>query len=235
MKTTCINRKTKITSVAAAVALLGLGVIQTQAQSVLFNFTDGTSDGWANAGFGASPIATVQNIGGNNYISIPLGGFQVANVTSGYAGNLSTFTATMAAAAANPAGYDISYNYYINTANFVGATYLQVGTFVNSGSGYYQQDYGSPNELQLNGTQLASGGVFQGSVTINLAAVGYAIPAADTFFRLGLIENGNGTGVSVDFTDISVSPVVAVPEPASFGLCGLVLAGGTALLRRRKA
>ncbi|HXA44263.1 MAG TPA: PEP-CTERM sorting domain-containing protein, partial [Candidatus Angelobacter sp.] len=83
--------------------------------------------------------------------------------------------------------------------------------------------------------QLASGGVFQGSVTINLAAVGYAIPAADTFFRLGLIENGNGTGVSVDFTDISVSPVVAVPEPASFGLCGLVLAGGTALLRRRKA
>jgi hypothetical protein len=235
MKTTCINSKTKITSLAAAVALLGLGTIQSQAQSVTFNFTDGTSDGWANAGFGSSPLASVQNIGGNNYISLPLGGFQVANVASGYAGNLSTFTAAMAAAAANPAGYDISYNYYINTANFVGATYLQVGTFVNSGSGYYNQDYGSPNELQLNGTQLASGGVFQGSVTVNLAAIGYAIPAADTFFRLGLIENGNGTGVSVAFTDISVSPVTAVPEPASFGLCGLVLAGATALLRRRKA
>ena len=235
MQTTCVNSKTKITSLATAVALLGVGAIQAQAQSVTYNFSDGTSDGWANSGFGSSPLATVQNIGGNNYISIPVGGFQVANVASGDVGNLSTFTATMAAAAANPAGYDISYNYYINTASFVGATYLQVGTFVNSGSGYYQQDYGSPNELQLNGIQLASGGVFQGSVTINLAAVGYAIPAADTFFRLGLIENGNGTGVSVDFTDISVSPVVAVPEPASFGLCGLVLAGGTALLRRRKA
>jgi hypothetical protein len=159
MKTTRINIKTKITCVAAAVSLFGLGVIQTHAQSVTFNFTDGTSDGWANAGFGASPLAAVQNIGGINYISVPLGGFQVANVASGYAGNLSTFTATMAAAAANPAGYDISYNYYINTANFVGATYLQVGTFVNSGSGYYNQDYGSPNELQLNGTQLASGAV----------------------------------------------------------------------------
>jgi len=234
MKTTCINSKTRIASLAAAVALLGFGAIQAQAQSVLYTFSDGTPDGWANAGFGSAPPAIVQNIGGNNYISIPLGGFQAANVGSGYAGNLSTFTAAMAAAAANPAGYDISYNYYINTAGFSGATYLQVGTFVNSTSGYYAQNYGSPNELQLNGTQLASGGVFQGQVTVNLAAIGYALPSADTFFRLGLIENGNGTGVSVDFTDISVAPV-AVPEPASFGLCGLILAGGTSLLRRRKA
>jgi hypothetical protein len=141
----------------------------------------------------------------------------------------------MAAAAANPAGYDISYNYYINTAGFSGATFMQLGTYVNTGSSYYAQDYSIPNEIQLNGTQLASGGVFQGQVTINMAAVGFNMPATDTYFRLGLIENGNGTGVSVDFTDISVSPVVAVPEPASFGLCGLVLAGGTALLRRRKA
>jgi hypothetical protein len=235
MQTTCINSKTKITSLAATVALLGLGAIQAQAQSVTFNFSDGTPDGWANAGFSSSPSAAIQNISGNNYLSIPLGGFQVANVASSYAGNLSTFTAAMAAAAANPAGYDISYDYYINTAGFSGATYLQVGTFVNSGSGYYAQDYGTPNELQLNGTQLASGAVFQGQITFSLAAAGYAIPAADTFFRLGLIENGNGTGVSVDFTDISVTPVTAVPEPASFGLCGLVLAAGTTLIRRRKA
>jgi hypothetical protein len=235
MQTTRINSKTKITSLAAAVALLGLGAIQAQAQSFTFNFSDGTSDGWANSGFGSSPLAAVQNIGGNNYISVPLGGFQVANVVSGDVGNLSTFNATMAAAAADPAGYDISYDYYINTAGFSGATYLQVGTYVNSGSGYYAQDYGSPNELQLNGTQLASGGVFQGQITVNMATAGYAIPAADTYFRLGLIENGNGTGVSVDFTDISVTPVTAVPEPASFGLCGLVLAAGTTLIRRRKA
>lgn len=233
MKTTCINSKTKITSLAASIAFLGFGAIQ--AQSVTYNFSDGTSDGWANAGFSGSPAASVQNIGGNNYIAIPIGGFQVANVASDSAGNLPSFNAAMAAAAADPAGYQISYDYYINTATVVGATYLQVGTFVNSGSGYYAQDYGSPNELQLNGTQMASGQVFEGQITVNVATAGYAIPAADTYFRLGLIENGNGSGVTVDFTDISVSPVTAVPEPASFGLCGLVLAAGTTLIRRRKA
>jgi len=79
---------------------------------------------------------------------------------------------------------------------------------------------------------LASGQVFQGQVTINMAAVGFDMPPADTFFRLGLIENGNGTGVGVYYSDISVSPV---PEPASLALFGVGLAAGTAFLRRRKA
>jgi hypothetical protein len=51
-------------------------------------------------------------------------------------------------------------------------------------------------------------------------------------------ENGNGTGVSVAFTDISFAPAAVVPEPASFGLYGLGLAAGSALLPiplRRKA
>ena len=75
MKTTCINSKTKITGLAAAVALLGLGAIQAQAQSVTFNFTDGTSDGWAAGGFSSSPALGVVNISGNNYITVPIGGF----------------------------------------------------------------------------------------------------------------------------------------------------------------
>jgi hypothetical protein len=231
MKILTINsNKTKITSLATAVALLGLGAIQAQGQSVLYNFADNTSDGWANSGFGSTPVATVQTIGGQNYIAIPLGGFQVGNVAHGADG--SPFYNAMQAAAANPAGYDISYTYYINTAAFSGATYLQLGTFVNTGSGYYAQDYSLPNEVQLNGTQLASGGVFTGTVTINMAAVGFAMPAADTFFRLGLIENGNGSGVVVDFTDISVSPV---PEPSSLALAGLGAMGGLMLFRRRLA
>jgi hypothetical protein len=202
----------------ATLAALVVGATQAQSQSVLYNFADGTADGWANAGFSSTPAATVVNASGTNYIQVPLGGFQVANVSHGADG--SAFYLAMQAAAANPSGYDLSYNYYINTAGFTGATFLQVGTFVNTGSGYYAQDFTSPYELQLNGTQLASGQVFQGTVTVNMAAAGFAMPAADTFFRLGFIENGSGTGVAVDFTDISISPV---PEPGSFALLGLAL------------
>ncbi|HMD53367.1 MAG TPA: PEP-CTERM sorting domain-containing protein, partial [Phycisphaerae bacterium] len=130
---------------------------------------------------------------------------------------------------------DISYNYYINTATFSGATFLQVGTFWNQGDGYYAQNYGSPDEVQLSGAQIASGAIFTGTVTINVGAI-YSPVAGDTFYRLGLVENADSTstGVGVYFTDISVSPV-AVPEPASLALFGLGLAAGTAFLRRRKA
>jgi len=216
----------RIFGLAAAVALV-IGVIQAQGQSVIFTFADATSGGWANAGFGSTPLASVSNIGGQNYIFLPLGGFQVGNVAHGADG--SDFYNAMQAAAANPAGYDISYDWSVNTAAFSGSTYFQIGSFVNTGSGYYAQDFGAVKEVELNGAQIASGGVFSGHVSINMAAVGFAMPAADTFFRLGLIENGDGTGAGAYFTNISVAPV---PEPGSLALIGLGMAS-LVMIRRR--
>ena len=76
----------------------------------------------------------------------------------------------MSAAAANEAGYNISYDYYIDTSTFgSGAgTYLQLGTYVNTGGGYYAQDFGAVKEVELSGTDLASGNVFSGHVSINM-------------------------------------------------------------------
>ena len=228
--------QTKTLALAGAIALLGLGVIAAQAQSITYTFADSTSDGWANSGFGNSPASSVSNIGGQNYIFVPFTGFQSANNASGYTGNLANFNATMQAALLNPAGFDISYNYYLNTAGFSNATFLQLGVYVNTGTGYYQQDYSTPNQVSFNGAQLASGGVFQGTVTENMATMGVndANAGTETFWRLGLIENtGSGTsGVGVYYTGISV---YAVPEPGTLSLCGLGLAAGAAFFRRRKA
>lgn len=217
----------------AAAMFLGFGVIQAQAQSVEFTFSDGTSDGWANSGFGSTPVSSISNIGGQNFLYVPFTGFQAANDASGYTGNLAGFNAAMSAALNNPAGYNISYTYYIDTTTFSNATFLQLGVYVNTGSGYYKQDYSTPNQISFNGTQLSSGQIFTGTVTENLATMGVDDTAAETFFRLGLIENtGSGTaGVGVYYTDISIAPV---PEPATISLCGLGLASGLMFLRRRK-
>jgi hypothetical protein len=214
---------------SATLAVLLFGAIHAEGQGVVYNFTDGTSDGWANSGFGGSPASPVSNIGGVNYIFAPLGGFQVANVSAG--ANGSDFYNAMQAAAANPAGYTLSYNWLVDTSTFGtgSGTFLQIGTFVNSGSGFYAQD---ANEAQLSGAQLASGQVISGHVSVNMAAVGYSMPAADTFFRLGLIENSDGTTppVGVYFSGITVAPV---PEPSMLSLFGLA-APALWIIRRRR-
>ena len=221
----------KSSLILAPLIALVFAAIQAPAQSVNFNFTDNTSDGWLLGGFSSPPTGTpasVSTISGQNYIFIPIGGFQVANVSSG--ANGSDFYNAMQAAAINPNGYTLSYNWRVDTSTF-GAnsgTFLQIGTFVNTGSGYYAQH---TSEVQLNGTQLASGQVFSGTVTENVGASGFAMPAADTFFRLGLIENGDGTSpVGVYFTDISVSPV---PEPSSLSLFILGVVPAFWMMRRR--
>lgn len=216
----------------AAIAALFVVAGRVAAQSVTFNFADNTSDGWSDSGFGSSPLSTVTSIGGSNYIAVPIGGFQVANVGTG--NTSSAFYQAMAAAQLDPSGYDLSYNWYVNTAGLTATptSFLQVGSYVNDGSGDYSQDFGSVKEVALSGAQLTSGNAFQGEVTVNMAAAGLTLATpGQTFYRLGLIENGDsGPAYVVDFTNISISPI-AVPEPGSLGLLGV---GAVALMRRRR-
>jgi hypothetical protein len=215
-----------------AVTLL-FGAIQAHSQSVTFDFQDGTDQGFG-TGFGndASANFSIQNVAGSLRMFVPrTGAFQEAGQAHGADG--SPFYLTMQAAAANPAGCTISYDWYIDTSTWGtnAGTFFQLGTFVNTGGGYYAQDFGSPKEVELSGAQLASGQVFSGTVTINMAAVGFNMPPADTFFRLGFIENGNGSAQGVYFDNINIA---VVPEPAPVALFGL---GASALmfLPRRKA
>ena len=216
----------------AAVTVLVLGVARVaSAQSAVFDFQDGTDQGFgAKFSNDASANFTVTNIGGSNRMLVPRsGGFQEADHGEGATG--SNFYNAMLAASANEAGYELSYDWYVDTSTFgTGAgTFFQLGSYVNTGSGYYAQNFpGTGKEVELNGTQLASGQVFSGHVAINMAAAGFDMPPGQTFFRLGVIENGNGANQAVYYDNIAINPV---PEPACMALLGLAL---PALMTRRR-
>jgi len=200
-------------------------------QSAIFDFETGGDQGWGHKfSDDASENFPIVSIGGSNRMAVLRNGdFQEADRSTSNPSD-ALFTA-MNAASNNEAGFILSYDWYIDTAPGNMGTFLQIGTYVNTGTGYYAQDFpGTGKDVELNGTQLSSGQVFSGTVSETFAAKGYNIPSGETFFRLGLIINGDGPNATVHFDNILVGPV---PEPATLGLLSIA-AGVLGFLRPRR-
>jgi hypothetical protein len=215
-------------------AALGLLVANVSAQSVTYDFETLTDQGFG-TGFGndASANYPIVNIGGSNRMEVlDTAAFQQAGRETGNPADGQYIV--MLAASANESLATLSYDWYVDTSLCTGScgNFLQLGTYVNTGNGYYAQDFpGAGKDVELNGAQLASGSVFSGTVSETLAAKGFDLPLAQTFFRFGLISNGDGTQAKIHFDNITLS---IIPEPASFALVGVGAIGMLGVVRRRR-
>src|SRR5262245_29182112 len=215
-----LNTSTLIAFGFAALTALCLAA-PAAAQSATYDFEDGTDQGFG-TGFGndATKSFPIVTIGGSKRMEVlRTGAFQEAGRETGNPGDPEY--QTLLAASADESLTTMSYDWYVDTSLSPGnyGNFLQLGTYINTGSGYYAQDFpGAGKEVELNGAQLASGQVFSGTVSFTLASKGYNIPAAETFFRLGLISNGDGTQAKVYYDNIRLT---VAPEPASLALLAL--------------
>lgn len=231
-----------------AIALTLLCSAHASAQSVTFDFEDGTDQGWGGS-FTDGPDGNndpdanhpIVDIGGSKRMQLSTGGFQAASIRS----NGNPFLAAMNAATANTAVATVSYDWYVDTAGFTGATFLQIGTYINSGQApfSYRQDFDSTaTRVELGEVELASGLVFSGTKTGTFQAHyegGGPLPVdflSAPFQRFGFIVNGNGTGadatsVKVYFDNITIA---VVPEPTALALAGLAIPALGAMARKRR-
>jgi hypothetical protein len=225
----CIFRLATITAVL-------LCTLQVRAQSVTLNFEDLTDNGFGHKfSNDASETFPIVNLGGSNRMEILRDGdFQEADRN----GTDSQWLAAFNAGVANPTGYVISYDWYIDTSLSPGnyGNFLQLGTYINAGQGSfpYAQDFpGTGKDVELGGAQLASGQVFSGTVSETFSAK-YGALNADfqnaPAQRLGFIINGDGAQAKVYIDNVNILPV---PEPASLVLISIASAIVWSARRRR--
>ena len=126
----------------AGIGILLIAASRAAAQSGTIDFEDGTDDGFGlKFNNDASANFTVADVGGSKRMLVPrTGAFQEADMGTGNPG-LPIYQA-MLAASANEAGYTLSHDWYIDTSTFARhGNFLQLGSYVNTGSGYYAQNF----------------------------------------------------------------------------------------------
>ena len=199
------------------------------AQVAIYDFESGGDQGFGHKfSDDASEQFPIVNIGGSNRMQVLRNGdFQEAERTTSNPADPQYIA--MSAAADAESVYLLSYDWYVDTSPGNFGTFLQVGTYVNTGSGYYAQDFpGVGRDVELGAVELASGGIFSGTVTESFTAKGFDLPSGETFFRFGLIINGDGANAAVHFDNVSIRQI---PEPASVGLLAAAL---SAIITRRR-
>ena len=222
-----IKRLITIGSVACAM-LLTVVQIQAAPQSIVFDFEDGTDQGWGNA-FSADPndavMLPIEFISGSNRLGVIRdGSFQEVSRRNADGDVNDPFFNLMGVVASNEADFNVSFDYYIDTAVSDG-NFLQLGAFMNDGSGAYAQ---VESLVELGGGELASGDVFAGTISSSLADFGFDYVEGQSAYEFGFIVNGDGNQtVWIDNVSIASS---AIPEPGSFGVLAIL---GLAGLRRR--
>jgi len=201
-----------------------------KAQDVIWDFQDGTDQGWAGAfddndGDLDLPIVDV-NGDGNLWLCISNTGAFADN--AGITGDPSFLTAFYAAAN-DPTNYEVSWDYIIDTSAGTDGTFFELGNFFQSDAAGFPFVRGT--NLELDGPALAGADIFTGTQSLQFPSG--LTGNAETFARFGFTTNGDASDVTVYLDNIQIRSTATIPEPSSAAFIGFGLLGLTAIRRRK--
>ncbi len=203
--------KTTPCSLIAVLAFAIVGASVTHAQEILFDFQDGTDQGWS-AAF-ADDDATLEhpivdvNGDGNLWLQITsLGGFfDEAGFTQSNNPDVD-FNIAFYAAVNNPTTYVVEFDYIIDTsATTDPGTFFQVSNFFQSGEPGFSFVRPSSATVELGMAELMAASVHTGTASFPITP---GLTGSDEMFaRFGFSTNGDAFGdVLVSLDNIRIGP-----------------------------